>query len=704
MAHVVGVPKREPCQKCGNPIFLAERLTVGKALYHRTCLRCARCESQLTLGSFYETEIDGEFCCETCPDEEKKIQINDRLGVGNSDEVDNTNTNFIGDQTRKSFSEKLAMFQTNGKGLLQKSLSDEEKSKSLKRLSEMIANNSPGQEDEPTKLCTETVSNANGNDKDIDSDTSTSDSDDEVPPLPTTQPPSLDSDTENVTPTVAATKPPTPSKINVLNKIYGTKVNSPTKLLPSGQSSSANESHQFDQNNLFKMPSPAIDIINTKPSQIDINRSNLETLDSNSENVDKNIVPPTNDAYVFAVNTINNNELMIKSNIENNNLNINNMPSDALNSFTNVTKEDKNIIERSDDENDCDQTIDNHKCNNENADNVNDTNDSEDASNKGIELRQKQSISRNSNSKNSTNEINLIDNDKNNSINSCNRNSNVVRSRLSQFEALLQTEPKRSPKHSNHNALDIVNNSKPTQQTIDTVHEIAVSATETADHMHMSHVNNLAEINVPTTDQLLEINNTINENGENIIINNHKTMENEKEPNAESSKEIIKPVPVKRITKDIQLTDNLQLPPTPLKRKNRSATRAEEDDKKSIDSTETSTEHIQATEANEIKENTCEKTVENESLVATKNYPISLNPFGSDDDNDPDESAIAIRKNETKLSKKSSKTDALNPFDSSDDEIELLKDKTPKKVSIKQSSKYRFVSARLIHTFKISFH
>ncbi|XP_052120221.1 MICAL-like protein 1 [Frankliniella occidentalis] len=61
----------DSCTHCGLPVFLAERLLVGskRALYHRTCFRCARCSAQLTLANCYETE-DGGFCCETCPDEE----------------------------------------------------------------------------------------------------------------------------------------------------------------------------------------------------------------------------------------------------------------------------------------------------------------------------------------------------------------------------------------------------------------------------------------------------------------------------------------------------------------------------------------------------------------------------------------------------------------------------------------------------------
>ncbi|CAG9760051.1 unnamed protein product [Ceutorhynchus assimilis] len=96
----LGKARKQPCAKCGFPVFIAERLNVGKLLYHRTCFRCARCNSQLTLANYYETE-NGEFCCEICPDEEKQI-------------------------SKKVPSEML----------LRKSLSDEEKSASLHTHSE----------------------------------------------------------------------------------------------------------------------------------------------------------------------------------------------------------------------------------------------------------------------------------------------------------------------------------------------------------------------------------------------------------------------------------------------------------------------------------------------------------------------------------------------------------------------------------------
>ncbi|XP_073832430.1 MICAL-like protein isoform X4 [Musca autumnalis] len=169
MAHVVGVPRRDPCRKCQLPVFLAERLLVGKKVYHRTCLKCARCGSQLTPGSFYETEVDEQYVCETCPDEEipstsggdfaipsgggetiaaedasperatSPVQMRNHL-EGENKFATATNTRSV----RSSIRDRLAFFEQKQQQhdvladrdskLLQKSLSDEEKSKSLQRM------------------------------------------------------------------------------------------------------------------------------------------------------------------------------------------------------------------------------------------------------------------------------------------------------------------------------------------------------------------------------------------------------------------------------------------------------------------------------------------------------------------------------------------------------------------------------------------
>ena len=64
----------EPCRQCSQAVEIISRLNVGGRILHRTCFRCARCETQLSLASYYETET-GDFCCEVCPDEEKKEAV-----------------------------------------------------------------------------------------------------------------------------------------------------------------------------------------------------------------------------------------------------------------------------------------------------------------------------------------------------------------------------------------------------------------------------------------------------------------------------------------------------------------------------------------------------------------------------------------------------------------------------------------------------
>jgi len=64
----------EPCRQCSQAVEIISRLNVGGRILHRTCFKCARCDTQLSLASYYETET-GDFCCEVCPDEEKKEAV-----------------------------------------------------------------------------------------------------------------------------------------------------------------------------------------------------------------------------------------------------------------------------------------------------------------------------------------------------------------------------------------------------------------------------------------------------------------------------------------------------------------------------------------------------------------------------------------------------------------------------------------------------
>lgn len=69
--------RRDPCAVCRLPVFLAEKLVIARVPYHRTCFRCARCDNQLMPGNYYETE-EGQYCCETCPDERESASAHHR--------------------------------------------------------------------------------------------------------------------------------------------------------------------------------------------------------------------------------------------------------------------------------------------------------------------------------------------------------------------------------------------------------------------------------------------------------------------------------------------------------------------------------------------------------------------------------------------------------------------------------------------------
>lgn len=60
------------CALCASKVYLAQRFVFNGRLFHRTCFRCARCQSQLTYINAYET-VTGQFCCEVCPDEEERL-------------------------------------------------------------------------------------------------------------------------------------------------------------------------------------------------------------------------------------------------------------------------------------------------------------------------------------------------------------------------------------------------------------------------------------------------------------------------------------------------------------------------------------------------------------------------------------------------------------------------------------------------------
>ncbi|XP_062554920.1 MICAL-like protein 1 isoform X2 [Armigeres subalbatus] len=209
----VGVPKREPCRKCGNPVFFAERISFEQKLFHRSCLKCARCGTQLTLGSFYETETDGEYCCETCPDEE--IQITERRRSMSSDvaepPVNNSRDNVRISRSSKLL-ERISFFESA-------SLSDEEKSVNMVRRAKMTSFLKDSLENgkEPEK--TEPTAAEESSDSDIEPEG------EEPPPIPpTTEPPPLISQEIEqylIESTVGNESPQIPSEVNSEEKRNG---------------------------------------------------------------------------------------------------------------------------------------------------------------------------------------------------------------------------------------------------------------------------------------------------------------------------------------------------------------------------------------------------------------------------------------------------------------------------------------------------
>lgn len=65
---------------------------------HRTCFKCARCNHQLSIANYYETE-SGSYCCDLCPDEEiiqtEVAEANKKIveaHLESSDEADEVNS------------------------------------------------------------------------------------------------------------------------------------------------------------------------------------------------------------------------------------------------------------------------------------------------------------------------------------------------------------------------------------------------------------------------------------------------------------------------------------------------------------------------------------------------------------------------------------------------------------------------------------
>lgn len=574
MSPVVGVPKREPCQKCGYPVFLAERLSVGRALYHRTCLRCARCDSQLTLGSFYETETDGEFCCETCPDEEANGKQNEKSNnTGTSldkDTVDDYQMQM--DPTRKSFSEKLAMFQTNDKALLQKSLSDEEKSKSLQRLSELYARNGSstiadetGAEITRPDVVTEKPTTfANDEDDDNESDSSSDAESENGEPSST-----LDAQYEPIeelqAPPPIPTKPPPPPKTNVLNKIYGNAATpSPIKSLQRIVSTHEKDTHIHS----------ATEVVNEMPKE-----NRVEKLSSLASQTQPSIA--------------NSSSLVVNRDSE-----INASQSNAKNDFHAL--DESNAMPS------------NHHQNHH---------------------HQQETIS------------NVTKDEKAN----CNGSTDVS-------EVVDKLTPNDSIITEIETNVVIVANERQLESA-----EVDSEAVESSDNRAAAIPDQIEKVTPASAED--ERNATEQDDAITMIPS--------------------KPVPVKRVSIPTEPNDADVQPPTPMRRKHISNVVADEDFSLAVGDEENSIESKRVS----TTPTPAEKPASNTSTIkSTKQYPIELNPFGDSDDGE-DQGEVTTTK-PTSSGRKSSKPDNSNPFDSSDDEIELLKD-TLRKATDRKSSAIR---------------
>lgn len=654
MAHIVGVPKREPCQQCGHPVFFAERLTIGKFLYHRTCLKCARCGTQLTPGSFYETETDGVFCCETCPDEEKKIQLAaEHESVHKSLESIAQEQPHPQPQQQHSITEKIAIFQTNGKGLLQKSMSDEEKSKSLKKLSELSEIFSKNSIQETTDAAAASTTTEDSSDSSSDSDDSSEDED--APALPKTAPPPPN---EIAKPQL----PPLPSKVNVLNKL---------KMQPSP----------------IKRPLSIDNGKNHITTNVDETTNKID-YSSQIQSIDTETISVTQNAEVAAVTTA--------SHISSNDIISNELSTNAQSSCNDVTKEinesatiDEQKIDR------INSNIDGGSSSSSGENMTNDTHVNGNTSKceqktvKDDDVKLVQHINSissgdcdlnkfidNDNNNKHTSIINNDDGDdvciRNNSSDYNNRSNNqMVRSRLSQFEALTKTEFKQTTMHKTNSPLvncsptAIETRTKPQEQE---QHQVAIQLNETFKENAVIDNDRSEQCSERKTDEMENpSSDTVNDvNLKNVTIERPTIGADEQQ--AETAIPIEKPIPLMRAVKNVDQneSDLSAMPaPTPTKRKNRVNT-GEQHAEHSIE------QQINDKQSNENGKNDSLSGGRDEQKADDVEYPEGLNPFGSDDEEDD----VAETENNANDAKRKG---SLNPFDSSDDEIELLKKSSSQK-------------------------
>lgn len=587
---------------------------------------------------------------------------------GATDTVDNANTNGLLGVERQSFRDKLAMFQSDGRGLLQKSLSDEEKSKSLKRLNDFLSKQEQ-ERIETSSTSLQTVASSEVSDEHLDESDSVesssgSDADDDdgevPPPLPSSQPPS-DETTAISSPDIANTILQPPS--------LGTT----DTAMPSESQTPIDETSQLDDsidNNSAKTPTnDSIPNDTSATNEASHNQISATT-------VEKVQAPARIDLPATAID-------------ETIHLNPNRMPSDALNNFNhinNVTKEQKTPPQQSFENSGSESS----------------------GTNVDVAIATPAVAYRPS-------------------------STNMVRSRLSQFEALAETEQKRasvnwSPRHLSRvssNGLngvaehapqklfgpsksDVLNN----QISNVTIEENVSDAKTTTNASHNvpiaadrpANINNDRDDSIDSSPSSNDINNKDivhdDDNSSYHKLTKHVKWENDGDKEVVShinlaSDDEHRPVPLKRVTAEVtanamSATANaLDQLPTPSKRKNKVLIDDNEGAPPKEDITSDS-DPLEPAPLPRIEINASAGDTNGATTNDKKDekYPDNLNPFGSDDEDD--DNPVQLRSNDNTPLKK---IDTSNPFDSSDDEIELLKDATPKKLATKhrQTAQFRYV-------------
>ncbi|XP_058978109.1 MICAL-like protein 1 isoform X3 [Musca domestica] len=729
MAHVVGVPRRDPCRKCQLPVFLAERLLVGKKVYHRTCLKCARCGSQLTPGSFYETEVDEQYVCETCPDEEITTGGGDFV-TANSSAAENVSTTATAEAetspvqmrrdhhlegesgfatasssstrtVRSSIRDRLAFFEKQQQHsdpldrdckLLQKSLSDEEKSKSLQRMekpSGMTPSTSGGYKMNSalSNFLNDTVDYEPDNETETDPDRDEDESESLSSSIQNSKMETSDSEeTDDLTsvslpPELPKSLPPPfmvaeqqPQQQEEKNKEETNKRYTASAQLILGSdatTSTTRELHADQEENIIRTSTP---IQATTELEISVTSTKKTTDKTNNNDVEQKPSSPKDPETIMAPKLADTKKTIQQIELENN------LACKETNDNDCVTKDKATV----------DASIVAMETTTEAAQQFESTTEPATVTTEKIPIEvTSSSISPKSRESSVEKELETSENHENVELRTksptedsmessipmtvedkeTTQRLSVVRARLQQFEVITNNE---KDNESTKIATTTTTNTKehPEEKQLNKTQTVT-STSPTLENESQSRSEQEIEIVIPTPaprEETLKMDTeTVAEVSEKVQAS---SQEEQKELLTEKEEEILTKkedeVPLKMETKDNEIL---------------------EDKIKSIEEQEEQqpTEEKQGDNSTQLKETPKEEehpTVPSKdsstphqtpSKIPLEEYPEDLNPFKSDDEDDNEHQAGEENKENVELRKPSTQKVNLNPFDSSDDEIELEK-------------------------------